>query len=350
LLANCKQTHWVPQNIKDGRFNNWLANARDWNISRSRYWGTPIPLWASDDFEEIVVIDSIAELKRLTGDDTITDIHRDRIDHLTIPSKKGKGVLRRIPEVFDCWFESGSMPYAQQHYPFENKDMFESNFPADFIAEGLDQTRGWFYTLIVLSTHLFDKPAWKNVIVNGLVLAADGKKMSKSLKNYPDPALVMNTYGADCLRLYAITSPAVRAENLRFREEGVKDMISKVMLPWYNSYRFFFAQLALLKKEHNFDFVYNPHLDMSSANVMDQWILASTQSLIQFVRSEMDAYRLYTVTPRLLTLIDTLTNWYIRFNRKRLKGENGIDDAGRALNVLFEVLYTLSRLMVMAAL
>lgn len=178
---------------------------------------------------------------------------------------------------------------------------------------------------------------------------SDGKKMSKSLKNYPDPTLVINQYGADSLRLYLITSPAVKAESLRFREEGVKEIIAKVMLPWYNSYRFFFSQLALMKKEHDLDFVYNPNLDIdnSSANIMDQWILASTQSLIEFVRVEMSAYRLYTVTPRLLTLIDTLTNWYIRFNRKRLKGENGVEDANRALNVLFEVLYTLSKLMVL---
>jgi isoleucyl-tRNA synthetase len=288
LLKNNKETYWVPENIGEGRFHNWLANARDWNISRSRYWGTPIPLWVSDDFEEVVAISSIEELRKLTGDDSIQDIHRDKIDHLTIPSRKGKGVLKRIPEVFDCWFESGSMPYAKSHYPFENKEAFNNSFPADFIAEGIDQTRGWFYTLMVLSTHLFDKPAWKNVIVNGLVLAADGKKMSKSLKNYPDPNLIMEKYGADPLRLYLITSPAVRAETLKFREDGVKEVISKVMLPWYNSYRFFFEQLALLKKEHNIDFIYNPHMDLSKdSNVMDKWILASTQSLITFVKKEM---------------------------------------------------------------
>ncbi|KAI8923381.1 tRNA synthetases class I-domain-containing protein [Entophlyctis helioformis] len=346
LVKNNAETYWVPDNIKEKRFHNWLANARDWNISRNRYWGTPIPLWASEDFEEIVVVGSVQELEDLSGVKGLTDLHRDSIDHITIPSKTGKGNLKRVSEVFDCWFESGSMPYAQQHYPFENKDKFERTFPADFIAEGIDQTRGWFYTLMVLSTHLFDKPAWKNLIVNGLILAADGKKMSKSLKNYPDPNHILNAYGADVLRLYLITSPAVRAENVRFREESVKDMISKVMLPWYNAYRFFFAQLALLKKEHNLDFVYNPHLDLTKEqNVMDIWILASTQSLIKFVKEEMTAYRLYTVTPRLLKLIDTLTNWYVRFNRKRLKGENGPADALRALNVLFEVLFTLCRLM-----
>lgn len=239
------------------------------------------------------------------------------------------------------------MPYAQQHYPFERKEKFESTFPADFIAEGVDQTRGWFYTLMVLSTHLFDKPPFKNVIVNGLVLASDGKKMSKRLKNYPDPNDVMHTYGADVLRLYLINSPAVRAENLRFREEGVKELVAKVFLPWYNAYRFFFAQLALLKKEHNVDFVYNAKMDLTGdQNVMDRWVLASTQTLIEYVRTEMAAYRLYTVTPRLLNLIDSLTNWYIRFNRKRLKGENGPADAVQALNVLFEVLFTLAKMMV----
>ncbi|TEB30334.1 isoleucine-tRNA ligase [Coprinellus micaceus] len=344
LVANNEQTRWVPQSVGDGRFGNWLANARDWNISRNRYWGTPIPLWVSEDYEEIVAIGSVEELERLSGVTGITDLHRDKIDHITIPSQKGKGTLRRIEEVFDCWFESGSMPYAQVHYPFENKESFEATFPADFVSEGIDQTRGWFYTLLVLSTHLFGTAPWKNLIVNGLVLAADGKKMSKSLKNYPDPNLVIDQFGADATRMFLVNSPIVRGDNLRFREEGVREVISRVLLPWLNSFRFFLGHAALYKKAHGEDFVYNAQAPLPN-NVMDRWILARCQSLIKLVREEMAAYRLYTIIPRLLDLIDELTNWYIRFNRKRLKGEDGKEDTLAALNTLFEALFTLCKTM-----
>ncbi|KAI0812605.1 isoleucine-tRNA ligase [Irpex lacteus] len=345
LVANNKETRWVPQNVGDNRFGNWLANARDWNISRNRYWGTPIPLWVSDDYEEIVAVGSVEELERLSGVKGITDLHRDKIDHITIPSKEGKGNLKRVEEVFDCWFESGSMPYAQQHYPFEKKEEFTRElFPADFICEGIDQTRGWFYTLLVLSTHLFGKAPWKNVIVTGLVLAADGKKMSKSLKNYPDPNVVIDSYGADATRMFLVNSPIVRGDNLRFREEGVREVVSRVLLPWLNSFRFFLGQVALHRKTGLFDFKYNPHAPVSN-NVMDRWILARCQSLIKLVNEEMAAYRLYTIIPRLLDLIDELTNWYIRFNRRRLKGEDGKEDTQAALNTLFETLFTLCRTM-----
>ncbi|RXW11587.1 hypothetical protein EST38_g14268 [Candolleomyces aberdarensis] len=344
LVANNEETRWVPQSVGDNRFGNWLANARDWNVSRNRYWGTPIPLWVSEDYEEIVCVGSIAELEELSGVKGITDLHRDKIDHITIPSKQGKGVLKRIEEVFDCWFESGSMPYAQVHYPFENKEKFEGTFPADFVSEGIDQTRGWFYTLLVLSTHLFGTAPWKNLIVTGLVLAADGKKMSKSLKNYPDPNLIIDQYGADATRMFLVNSPIVRGDNLRFREEGVREVISRVMLPWLNSFRFFLGHAALYKKAHGKDFVYNAQAPLPN-NVMDRWILARCQSLIKLVKEEMAAYRLYTIIPRLLDLIDELTNWYIRFNRKRLKGEDGKEDTYAALNTLFEALFTLCRTM-----
>lgn len=342
LVKNNNETRWVPANVGEGRFGNWIANARDWNISRNRYWGTPIPLWASEDMEEIICVGSVEELERLSGVTGITDLHKDKIDHITIPSQKGKGQLKRVEEVFDCWFESGSMPYAQAHYPFENKEKFEKSFPADFISEGLDQTRGWFYTLLILATHLFDTAPWKNLIVSGLVLAADGKKMSKSLRNYPDPNLLINQYGADAIRLYLINSPVVRAENLRFKEEGVKEVVSSTFLPWLNSFRFFLGSVSLFEKDNGVKFVYE-NKAQSSSNVMDRWILARCQSLIKLISEEMAAYRLYTVVPRLGELIDELTNWYIRFNRRRLKGENGVEDTKAALNSLFETLFTLCR-------
>ena len=345
LLANNDKTYWVPSFVKEKRFHNWLRDARDWNISRNRYWGTPLPIWISDDGEEIVVIGSIKELEELTGA-TVTDLHRDSIDHLTIPSKQGKGMLHRIPEVFDCWFESGSMPYAQQHYPFENKEVFEANFPAQFIAEGLDQTRGWFYTLMILSTALFDKPAFQNLIVNGLVLAQDGKKMSKRLKNYPDPVGVINKYGADSIRLYLINSPVVRAEPLRFKEEGVHGVLKDVFIPWYNAYRFLIQNIDYWETKTGKEFKPSFDIALGSSNVMDRWLLATTQELICFVRQEMEAYRLYTVVPRLIDFINSLTNCYVRLNRRRCKCAGGdTEEAYVSLCVLYECLLTLCRLM-----
>ncbi|ETN76085.1 isoleucine--tRNA ligase [Necator americanus] len=341
LLANNDQTYWVPSFVKEKRFANWLRDARDWAVSRNRFWGTPINLWVSDDLEEIVCPGSIAELESLTGT-KITDIHRESVDHLTIPSKTGRGVLKRVTEVFDCWFESGSMPYAQNHYPFENKKIFEDNFPADFIAEGIDQTRGWFYTLLVLSTALFNKPPFKNLICNGLVLAADGNKMSKRKKNYPDPMEVVQKYGADALRLYLINSPVVRGENLRFREEGVRDLLKDVFLPWFNAYRFFVQNVQLY--EHETGSVFSMK-DTISENVMDRWIESFTNSLVRFVRKEMSQYRLYAVVTPLTRFFDTLTNCYIRLNRKRIKGDFGANDQTHALSALGRVLIIIVRLM-----
>jgi len=286
---------------------------------------------------EVVCIGSIDELAELSGV-RITDLHRESIDHITIPSKNNPGtVLKRIDEVLDCWFESGSMPYAQKHYPFENKEKFEKTFPANFIAEGLDQTRGWFYTLMVLATALFDKPAFQNVIVNGMVLASDGKKMSKRLKNYPDPVLVINKYGADALRMYLINSPVVRAESLKFQESGVEGVVKEVFLPWYHAFRLLLQNLNTRNANGN---TFVPSVDkvVATNNPTDVWISAATQGLIKFVHEEMSAYRLYTVMPALVRYFTQLTNWYVRLNRDRFKGTEGESDAETGLQVLYNVL------------
>ena len=288
LVESNKQTYWVPDFIKEKRFGNWLRDARDWAVSRNRYWGTPIPLWISEDGEEVVCVGSISELEQLSGI-KLTDLHRENVDPITIPSKRpGKPALRRVSEVFDCWFESGSMPYAQCHYPFENKKLFDDNFPANFIAEGVDQTRGWFYTLLVLSTILFGKPPFKNLIANGMILASDGQKMSKRKKNYPDPMEIVNKYGADALRLYLINSPVVRAENLRFREDGVRDLLKEVFLPWFNAYRFLVQNILLYEQNVSGEkYYFYKNTTVTSENIMDRWILSFTQSLLQFVKAEM---------------------------------------------------------------
>ncbi|EOD13546.1 hypothetical protein EMIHUDRAFT_427789 [Emiliania huxleyi CCMP1516] len=327
LIANNKQTYWVPGHVREKRFQNWLENARDWAVSRNRFWGTPIPMWVSDDGEEIVVVGSKEELERLSGV-AVSDLHREFLDHIELPSQQGKGTLKRVDEVFDCWFESGSMPYAQQHYPFENKQTFEASFPADFIAEGIDQTRGWFYTLMVLSTALFDKPAFKNLICNGLVLAADGQKMSKRKKNYPDPVLVIDSYGADALRLYLINSPVVHAEDLCFREAGVMQNLKSIFLPW----RAPRPPAAPARRERN-------------AHALRPRAGTTPTGCWSRRRAEMEAYRLYTVVPRLVELIDQLTNWYIRMNKDRFSGERGAGERRTSLCTLFEVLMMLCRMM-----
>ncbi|MBF0106326.1 MAG: isoleucine--tRNA ligase [Deltaproteobacteria bacterium] len=338
LIQNNKSTHWVPKTLRDGRFGNWLENARDWNISRSRYWGNPIPIWENKETGEYICVGSIGELESLTGQN-ITDLHRENIDHLEIPDPRGRGVFRRVPEVLDCWFESGSMPYAQSHYPFENKAKFEKGFPADFIAEGLDQTRGWFYTLGILGTALFNSFPFKNVIVNGMVLAEDGKKMSKRLQNYPDPGLIIDTHGADALRLYMIQSPAVRAEELRFSETGVRDIVRRILLKWWHSYSFLVSYAVI---DHWQPEAATPPV---SDNILDQWIVSKMQSLLFDTEKEMACYHLYNVVPALLDFIEDLTNVYIRFNRKRFWDDKNPADKEAAYQTLYYILYTMTTVM-----
>lgn len=328
---------WVPDHIKEGRFGKWLEGARDWAISRNRVWGTPLPIWKNDKTDKYVCVGSIEELHKISGI-KVLDLHRESVDPITFTIAGEEGAYHRVTEVLDCWFESGSMPYAQLHYPFENKEIFEKGFPAEFIAEGLDQTRGWFYTLTVLSTALFDKPAFKNVIVNGLVLAEDGRKMSKSLRNYTAPDLLMDEFGADALRLYLINSGLVKAEEQRFADAGVKDMVRRALLPWYNAFKFFqtYAQVDGWSPEKNFKL---------GDNILDRWILSNLQTMKKNISTEMEAYRLYNVVPALFTFIEDLTNWYIRLNRSRFWESGLSDDKCAAYSTLYTTLKELSQAM-----
>ena len=336
LLAANEQIRWVPDHIKQGRFGNWLAGAIDWSISRNRVWGTPIPIWINDVTDRRVCIGSIDELERLTGV-RVADLHREHVDPLTFTLPGEPGTYRRIEEVLDCWFESGSMPYAQLHYPFENEALFAAGFPAEFIAEGLDQTRGWFYTLTVLAAALYDKPAFRNVIVNGMVMAEDGKKMSKRLRNYTPPDDLMETYGADALRLYLINSGLVRGEEQRFADAGVRDIVRRVLLPWYNAFSF-------LRTYADID-GWAPAASERSTNILDRWLLSRLQSLKARVAEEMEAYRLYNVVPALLDFVEDLTNWYIRLNRARFWSSGMTADKSAAFATLHAALVDLSKLM-----
>jgi isoleucyl-tRNA synthetase len=309
LLASNRQIHWVPEHLQEGRFGKWLENARDWNIARERYWGNPIPIWHNAETGETLCIGSVAELEQYAGR-SIDDLHMHFIDDIAIPSPTGKGVLRRVPYVFDCWFESGAMPYAQMHYPFEKASEFEESFPADFICEGLDQTRGWFYTLTVLSTALFGKPAFKNVVVNGMILAEDGRKMSKSLRNYPDPMYVLNEYGADAIRLYLFNSPAVVGDEVRFSEEGVKESIRKILLPLWNAYSFFATYASIDSFDPEREFV-------ESSNELDRWALLRVNELLRQINSSMSNYHIDEICPAVTSFLDDLNNWYIRRSRRR---------------------------------
>jgi len=347
-MIDCnQQITWVPDHIKDGRFGKWLEGARDWNLSRNRFWGTPIPVWIAEDGDSLC-IGSTQELEALTGH-KVDDLHKHVIDTLEVRtldkqnySAQGK-VYRRTPEVLDCWFESGAMPYAQNHYPFENKEAFEASFPADFIAEGLDQTRGWFYTLTVLAAALFQKPAFKNVVINGIILAENGQKMSKRLRNYPDPNELINQTCADAVRLFMINSAAVKAGDLRFSEAGVREMVRSILLPLWNS-------LSLLVTYANADsskgqLGWKPGDSLHSTHELDRWILAELQNLLARIEVEMNKFHLFTVVPALLDFIDQLTNWYIRRSRRRFWKSENDSDKNCAYATLYTVLVEFSKVL-----
>lgn len=339
MLEANEQIRWVPDHIKHGRFGKWLENAKDWAISRNRYWGCPLPIWYNAENNKYLCVGSVEELENLTGE-KIEDIHKHYVDNIEIPGESNEGSYKRVSEVLDCWFESGSMPYAQKHYPFENKEWFEKNYPADFIAEGLDQTRGWFYTLIVLGAALFDKPAFKNVVVNGLVLGEDGQKMSKRKNNYPDPVYIINNYGADALRLVMLGSPVVRGDDLKFSEQGVKDILRNILLPLWNSFSFFttYANVDNWTPPKG-----NAAPPENLSNPLDKWILSSLCSMVDEIETHMDNYRLQKAANRFESFVEDLTNWYIRRSRRRFWKSQNDSDKDEAYSTLYYVLVTFTK-------
>ncbi len=330
-----QQIHWVPGHVKDGSFGKWLANARDWSISRNRFWGSPIPVWRSDDpgYPRVDVYGSIADLEHDFAT-TISDLHRPEVDDLVRPNPDdptGQSMMRRVPEVLDCWFESGSMPFAQVHYPFENRDWFESHYPGDFIVEYINQTRGWFYTLHVLATALFDRPAFRNCVSHGILLGDDNQKMSKSLRNYPDPWLVFDTYGSDAMRWYLLSSAILRGGDAPVTESGMRETVRQVILPLWNSWYFLTLYANAEGRRGSFD--------TSSTNVLDRYILAKTRALVAGVTADMDDYDLYLACSRVRMFLDALTNWYIRRSRDRFwAGEQAaLDTLHTVLDVVTKV-------------
>ena len=333
MLEANEQITWVPSHIKHGRFGKWLEGAKDWAISRNRFWGNPIPIWKCDGSDYIEVIGSRKELEEKCGQ-KVEDLHKHFVDNLTWPSPDGKGTMRRIPDVLDCWFESGSMPYAQQHYPFENEERFKRIFPADFINEGLDQTRGWFYSLTVLAAALFEKPAFYNCIVSGIVLAADGRKMSKSEHNYTDPMELVNTYGADALRFALIDSCLVKADDLKFNDDMVKDVLKNLLIPLWNAYSFFVTYANIDGYEPS----KTDYKDLK--NPLDKWIISATNRLVYEVGNAFDSYDVQGACNALTSFVDDLNNWYIRRSRRRFWRSENDGDKKAAYDTLYKVLMT----------
>jgi isoleucyl-tRNA synthetase len=335
LLANNQKINWVPAHVRDGAFGKWLENARDWSITRNRFWGAPIPVWKSDDprYPRVDVYGSLDELERDFGVRP-TDLHRPFIDELTRPNPDdptGHSTMRRIEDVLDCWFESGSMPYAQVHYPFENREWFETHFPADFIVEYIGQTRGWFYTLHVLATALFDKPPFRTCLAHGIILGDDGKKASKSLGNYPDPDEVFDTLGADALRWSLMSSPVLRGGDLIVSRASVESASRTVLRPLWNTWSFFTLYANTEDRRAT------PRAD--SAHVLDRYLLAKTRTLVSAVTAEMDEYDIAGACFELAQYLDALTNWYVRRSRPRFwAGDtDAFDTLALALDVVCRV-------------
>jgi isoleucyl-tRNA synthetase len=326
-----QQITWYPENVKDGQFGKWLENARDWSVSRNRYWGTPIPVWQSDDpaYPRTDVYGSLDELEADFGV-RLDNLHRPYIDELTRPNPDdptGNSTMRRVPDVLDVWFDSGSMPYAQVHYPFENADWFEHHYPSDFIVEYIGQTRGWFYLLHVLATALFDRPAFRTCVSHGIVLGSDGAKMSKSLRNYPDVNDVFERDGSDAMRWYLMASPILRGGNLVVTDKGIRDAVRQAVLPLWNSYYF----LALYANAEGVEGKWRT----DSANVLDRYVLAKTHELVTDVESAMDHYDVAGACQTVRDFLETLTNWYVRRSRDRFWA--GDRDAIDTLHTVLEV-------------
>lgn len=339
LLQTNEEIQWYPETVKHGRFGNWLENARDWNLSRNRYWATPIPVWECSDCGAQKVYGMVSELEKDAGVQ-LADLHKEHLDAVEVPCSCGKK-LKRVPEVLDCWFESGSMPYGQFHYPFENAEYFQSHFPADFIVEYTGQIRCWFYYLHVLSTAIFDKPAFKHCLVHGTLLASDGKKMSKSLKNYTDPYELMDKHGADALRAYLFASPAVSIEDLAFRDDGVEGMVKSIMLPIWNALSFFTSYTEV-------DHISPQEIGLEGKELseLDHFILSEVEILKRSVTENLDTYRINEAMRLFAPFLDTLNNWYIRRSRERVWSDHPRSAEKLAFYAtLFDVLKTVSQVL-----